>query len=93
MQEAEAYLNDELLSQRLLEVTGILAYDIHGKTAEEIFGFPDYLKFHSSLTLFYSAILANQAWANSSEYDCFKAALAKYYNGELDGKTLEMLGR
>ena len=93
MQEAEAYLNDELLSQRLLEVIGILAYDIHGKTAEEIFGFPDYLKFHSSLTLFYSAIQANEAWANSSEYDCFKDALAKYYNGELDRLTLEMLGQ
>ena len=93
MQEAEAYLNDELLSQRLLEVTGILAYDIQGKTAQEIFGFPDYLKFHSSLTLFYSAIQANEAWANSNDYTCFKHALAKYYNGELDRLTLEMLGR
>jgi uncharacterized protein (DUF1810 family) len=68
MQEAEVYLNDALLSQRLLEVTGILAYDIHGKTAEEIFGFPDYLKFHSSLTLFYTAIQANEAWAKSNDY-------------------------
>jgi uncharacterized protein (DUF1810 family) len=93
IQEAQAYLKDELLSQRLLEVTSILAYDIHGKTAEEIFGFPDYLKFHSSLTLFYSAIQANEAWANNREYDCFKDALANYYSGELDGKTLEILGK
>jgi uncharacterized protein (DUF1810 family) len=93
MQEAEAYLNDELLSQRLLEVTGILAYDIQGKTAQEIFGFPDCLKFHSSLTLFYLVIQAKESWANSTEFTSFKDALSKYFNGELDRLTQEMLGK
>ncbi len=43
---------DELLSKRLLELTNVLVYEVEGRTAEEIFGFPDYLKFHSSMTLF-----------------------------------------
>jgi len=86
-------LNDALLSQRLLEVTDLLAYDIHGKTAEEIFGFPDCLKLHSSLTLFYLVIQAKESWANSTEFNSFKDALAKYFNGELDRLTREMLGK
>jgi uncharacterized protein (DUF1810 family) len=56
IEEAEAYLMDELLSKRLLELTRILAYDIEGKSAEEIFGYPDFLKFHSSMTLWYYQI-------------------------------------
>ncbi len=52
IEEAEHYLMDELLSKRLLELTNVLVYEVEGRTAEEIFGFPDYLKFHSSMTLF-----------------------------------------
>ena len=34
---------------------------VEGKTASEIFGYPDDLKFHSSMTLFAKAAEANEA--------------------------------
>ena len=50
-QEAKAYLNHPLLGQRLRECTGIVNH-IEGSSIGEIFGYPDDLKFHSSVTLF-----------------------------------------
>ncbi len=90
-EEAEHYLIDDLLSKRLIELTSILAYEIEGKTAEEIFGFPDYLKYHSSMTLFYSVVMTSQQLENKSDYLCFEDALKKYYNGTLEEQTLEIL--
>lgn len=91
IEEAECYLKDALLSKRLLELTSLLAYEVEGKSAEEIFGFPDYLKFHSSMTLFYSAVLANSQFENNSDLFCFKDVIRKYYNGNLDQRTLEII--
>jgi uncharacterized protein (DUF1810 family) len=91
IKEAEHYLMDDLLSNRLVELTSILAYEIEGKTAEEIFGFPDYFKFHSSMTLFYSVISTKNEWQNNSDYSCFEDAIRKYYNGTLDKLTLDIL--
>jgi uncharacterized protein (DUF1810 family) len=91
IEEAEHYLMDTLLSKRLIELTSILAYEIEGKTAEEIFGFPDYLKFHSSMTLFYSVISTNKELESNSDYSCFEDAIRKYYNGTLDKLTLDIL--
>jgi uncharacterized protein (DUF1810 family) len=91
IEEAEHYLIDALLSKRLIELTSILAYEIEGKTAEEIFGFPDYLKFHSSMTLFYSVISTNKELESNSDYSCFEDAIRKYYNGTLDKLTLDIL--
>lgn len=91
IEEAEYYLMDELLSKRLLELTKILAYDVEGRTAEEIFGFPDYLKFHSSMTLFYSVVISNSQFENNSAFLCFEDAIRKYYDGRLDTSTLEIL--
>jgi uncharacterized protein (DUF1810 family) len=93
IEEAEYYLTDELLSNRLIELTGILAYEIKGKSAEEIFGFPDYLKFHSSMTLFYSVVMTNRELEKNSRYFCFEDAIRKYYNGSLDKLTLEILNK
>ena len=81
------YLIDALLSKRLIELTRILTYEIKGKTSEEIFGFPDYLKFHSSMTLFYSVITSNNELQKNSDYSCFEDAIRKYYNGILDKLT------
>nr|WP_294895377.1 DUF1810 family protein [uncultured Pedobacter sp.] len=89
--EAYAYLTDDLLSKRILELTGILAYEIKGKSAEEIFGFPDYLKFHSSLTLFNAIVKKNLSLSHNPVYNCFEDALAKYYNSKYDHVTLEIL--
>jgi len=79
--EANAYLNHPLLGFRLRECTQIVNA-VNGRTIEGIFSYPDQLKFHSSMTLF----------AHISPGDTmFTAALAKYFHGELDGKTLEQL--
>jgi uncharacterized protein (DUF1810 family) len=84
IEEAEFYLTDELLLKRLLELTTILAYEIEDKTAEEIFGFPDYLKFHSSITLFYFVVKSNRQYENNSDFFCFDDTIRKYYDGKLD---------
>lgn len=91
MEEAELYLTDELLSKRLLELTRILAYEIEGKTTEQIFGFPDYLKFNSSMTLFYSVVISNKNFKNNSDFICFEDVIKKYYDGKHDRNTLDIL--
>lgn len=93
IEEAEHYLLDDLLSKRLIALTRILAYDIENKTAEEIFGFPDYLKFHSSMTLFYSVVTTSDHFKNNAEYLCFGDAIKKYYNGNLDKLTSGILNK
>ena len=77
-EEAKAYLAHPVLGPRLMEcVAATLA--IEGKSAHQIFGSPDDLKFHSCLTLF--AIAA-------PERDAFRAALRKYFRDELDAATV-----
>ena len=49
--EARAYLDHELLGARLRECAGLVAR-IEGRSAEEIFGWPDDMKLRSSMTLF-----------------------------------------
>lgn len=89
--EAVAYLLDETLANRLLELTSILAYKINNKTGAEIFGYPDYLKFHSCLTLFSFVTKSNSLLKNKKEFLCFEDALNKYYEGIPDKQTLDIL--
>lgn len=78
--EAEAYLAHPVLGPRLIECTRlVLAVD--GRTINAILGAPDDSKFRSSMTLF-SAV---------SNEPVFDDALAKYFAGERDGATLEIL--
>jgi uncharacterized protein (DUF1810 family) len=85
--EARAYLAHPLLGARLRECTRrVLA--VQGHTAARIFGYPDDLKFRSCLTLFAQAA----APAPGPEDRVFGEALAKYYGGEPDPLTLELLG-
>jgi uncharacterized protein (DUF1810 family) len=91
IEEAIEYLRDEILSARLVELTSILAYDIEHKTAEEIFGSVDCLKFHSSLTLFISVIKSNITFQEIKQFQCFEDALQKYYKGNFDLLTLRIL--
>jgi uncharacterized protein (DUF1810 family) len=79
LDEARAYLADEVLGARLRECTG-LVNAVVGRTAGEIFGYPDDLKFHSSMTLF--------AQAAGGE-TVFREALEKYFGGEMDSATVE----
>ncbi|MGD2118256.1 MAG: DUF1810 domain-containing protein [Chromatiales bacterium] len=80
--EAAAYLQHELLGARLRECTQ-LVLAIEGRNARQIFGYPDDLKFRSCMTLF-------AAVANDSQP--FDSALQKFYAGQVDQKTLDLLG-
>jgi uncharacterized protein (DUF1810 family) len=81
-EEAVAYLRHDVLGPRLCECTD-LVNAVAGKTIREILGSPDDLKFRSSMTLF--AAVSSDAK--------FGDAIEKYYGGEADPKTLELLGR
>ena len=85
--EAEDYLNHPILGGRLRECAG-LVNAVDGKTISEIFGYPDDLKFKSSMTLF-----ADVAHARTSARDgrVFEKALEKYFKGEKDALTLSKL--
>ena len=80
-QEAEAYLHHPVLGPRLRQCTELVK-QVTGRAIEEIFGYPDDLKFRSSVTLF-------AAVAPSEEV--FSEALAKYFSGEPDSATLALL--
>ncbi len=79
LEEARAYLTHPVLGARLRECTG-LVNAVEGRSASEIFGFPDDLKFHSSMTLF--------ARAEEGE-TVFREALEKYCGGEMDQGTVQ----
>ena len=78
--EAAAYLAHPVLGQRLVESTN-LVLAVEGRTINAILGSPDDAKFRSSMTLF---------GAVSSE-PIFDQALARYFGGERDEATLEIL--
>jgi uncharacterized protein (DUF1810 family) len=80
-EEAIAYLQHDPLGPRLRQATE-LVNQITGRTIEEIFGYPDDLKFRSSITLFAAVSSAEQV---------FQAALDKYFAGDPDPATLARL--
>lgn len=81
LEEAKAYLQDPVLGKRLIECTRLVML-IENRSAQQIFGFPDYLKFHSSMTLF----------ANTpASPKIFKDALAMFYGGVPDPKSIAIL--
>lgn len=80
-EEAFAYLGDPVLGAQLVECTqAVLA--VENRTAAEIFGFPDDLKLKSCMTLF---------GCISKPFSIFEKVLEKYFHGEKDLKTLEIL--
>ncbi len=84
LDQAKRYLADPILGDRL-------RHDVHlmlrhkGKTALQILGSPDDLKFRSCMTLF--------AHAASSDDDrsLFKQALDQFYEGKSDPRTEQLL--
>ena len=82
LDEARAYLAHPVLGARLRECTGIVNR-VEGRSAHEIFGSPDDMKLHSSVTLF-SRVDPGDA--------VFREALAKYFGGVPDQPTVELLG-
>jgi uncharacterized protein (DUF1810 family) len=80
-EEAEAFLKHPILGPRLRECSRFVN-QIEGRSINQILGSPDDLKFQSSMSLFASVTPDNHI---------FKAALQKYFGGELDRLTLEGL--
>jgi uncharacterized protein (DUF1810 family) len=81
--EAAAYLAHPILGQRLIDCTRlVLAARPH--SVKEIFGTPDQLKFHSSMTLFAEA---------APDPALFREALAVFFDGVRDEATLRLLER
>lgn len=83
LDEARAYLDHPVLGPRL--VAAVEAVNaLEGRSAHQIFGAPDDLKFQSSLTLFEQA---------ASAPEVFATALDRYYAGQRDERTLAALQR
>jgi uncharacterized protein (DUF1810 family) len=81
LEEAEAYAAHPVLGARLRELTA-LVLGVEGRSAHDIFGTPDDLKFHSAMTLFARA---------APEEPVFRDALEKYFGGREDPATVETL--
>jgi uncharacterized protein (DUF1810 family) len=79
--EARAYLRHPILGERLRECTRLVVEGPETRV-NAIFGYPDDLKFHSSMTLFACAC-----------GDCspFHDALKKFFGNEDDAGTVKLL--
>jgi uncharacterized protein (DUF1810 family) len=82
--EARAYLADQVLSERL-DIATSAVLDVEGRSAHAVFGPPDDLKFHSSVTLF------SEAAGDASPL--FRSALETWFGGMPDAQTLDLLRR
>jgi uncharacterized protein (DUF1810 family) len=82
IKEANDYLMDDELSIRLVNICKALL-TLETNNATEVFGSPDDLKLKSSMTLF-DAVPAT--------FPVFGQVLDKFYNGQRDQKTLQILG-
>ncbi len=81
--EAKAYLAHPVLGARLVDCTRAVLAHAGKKTAHEIFGAPDDLKFRSCMTLFMLA---------APQLDVFRSALDAFYAGEADENTVRQVG-
>jgi len=79
--EAAAYLAHPILGPRLRAcAAAVAAFDDRG--ADEIFDYPDNLKFHSSMTLF-ADVAPDEA--------VFQSCLDQFFDGQPDQATLDKL--
>jgi uncharacterized protein (DUF1810 family) len=74
--EAKAYLDDETLGKRLIEISGVLL-NLESDNARKIFGTPDDMKLRSSMTLFSRVKGADSV---------FQKVLDKFFGGLPDGR-------
>lgn len=83
LEEARQYLEHPVLGKRLLECTkAVIA--LKGGSASEIFGYPDDMKFKSSMTLFEKI---------AGPGSLFSSALDRYCYGTRDAATLRLLAK
>jgi uncharacterized protein (DUF1810 family) len=85
LDQARLYLADPILGARLRQVVRLMMAH-NGKSALEILGSPDDLKFRSCLTLF------REAASDNCDRVLFTEALDQFYRSEADTRTLELLG-
>ncbi|MBV8103435.1 MAG: DUF1810 domain-containing protein [Hyphomicrobiales bacterium] len=81
LEEASAYLAHPVLGPRLRECA-MLTLGLEGRTARQIFGSVDEMKFRSSLTLFMRV---------APKEEVFERCLSKYFRGAPDPATLARL--
>lgn len=81
LEQARAYLAHPLLGARLRECCQVVM-NLHGKSARDIFGAIDEMKFRASLTLFAQAEPGDALFCN---------LLERYYDGATDQATLAIL--
>src|SRR5258705_9783522 len=84
LDQATRYLADPILGSRLRHDVRLMIGH-KGKSALEILGSPDDLKFRSCLTLF------GQVASDNSDRMLFIEALDQFCDGEPDPRTLELL--
>jgi uncharacterized protein (DUF1810 family) len=84
LDQARRYLADPILGPRFRETVSLMLKH-KGKSALQILGSPDELKFRSCLTLF------REAATNNSDRTLFTEVLDQFYRGEADSRTLELL--
>lgn len=80
-EEAKAYIEDPLLGKRLIEISQALL-QVESDDTGKVMGWPDNLKLWSCMTLFAEV---------APEQPVFRNVLEKFYDGEMDGKTLDIL--
>jgi uncharacterized protein (DUF1810 family) len=78
---ADRYLQHKVLGSRLRECTQLVLNN-GNRTAEEIFGYPDWMKFWSSMTLFCLC---------TPPGSLYYRAVDRFFTGVGDSKTLELL--
>jgi uncharacterized protein (DUF1810 family) len=85
LKEGAAYLEHPVLGRRLEECTVI----VNGldRSVHDVFGYPDDLKFHSSMTLF-----AKVAEECGFRTPVFREDLARHFANRLDQGTLRQMG-
>ena len=79
--EAKAYIADDLLRGRLVEISEALL-NVPSSDAREVMDYPDDLKLKSCMTLFMEA---------APEIDVFGKVLEKFFGGEKDLKTIDAI--
>ena len=75
------YLDHPILGARLRECTSVVS-SLKSTSVNKLFGYPDYMRFHSSMTLFEAC---------DKNPECFTEAINIHFNGERDVRTLEIL--
>ena len=81
LEEAVAYLQHPVLGSRLRECSEAVL-GIEGKTISEIFGYPDDLKLHSSMTLFTLAAI---------DATVFSRVIDHCFNGSMDERSRQLI--